>query len=220
MEDSMEIRLGQTVQGIDGKIGDISGMVLNSRTHLVESVVVRGGGGLLQAPIDRVLPLGYVIGQDDGDLKADLDHAGFDQMAEFTRADAEPSTSYVAPASASGLGQSDSDFQALATIDTGTGTTVPSKAGGFPDVEPSIPADATYPVFRQGLDVFDAEGERIGKITDLVVDHTTAMPTVIRVRGDGLFADEADVQVAWLEDITAEGVVLSVSRATLFNKAA
>jgi len=205
----MEISIGATVVGRDGKLGEVSRLVFDRRAERVESLVVKESRLFGR---ERVVPLSDVSSANGEDVAVDLDRDGLEGMIEYDpEAFRGPERNYVAPPAAEGLGMDRVDYAIDLAAVRGIEGNIESKPAGYPGGEGRVSEDRQPVVVERGLDVLDVNGEKAGEVGDVSIDSTTGRPTRVRLRQGIIFKNEVDIPVAWLESIATSGITLNVS---------
>lgn len=206
------IHLGADVQGTDGKLGEVSRLIVDSRAKKASEIVVKHGFFFGK---ERTVHLGHITAVQDNVIHLDMDEHGLEQMNGFTEErmpGADPDYSGPPPA------DNDGTYRAPFALDTavaqgsaaGFGTS--GKPLGYPGSEALAPEFIQRIAVAKGTDVLDTNGEKIGDLADLVVDARTGDPVRLTVRKGLIFSEDMEFPGDWIRDLSSEGVILSVSK--------
>lgn len=203
----LEVRIGAEVRGADGKLGEVHRVIVDARTGNVTDLVVKHG---FLFGNERVVPLGCVTKVEGGVVYLDADKQAFERFNGYTddryRA---PDPNYVGPP-----GFSNTEF----LLDEITSIGVASYGQvepplGYPGGEQVSADDMQRPALQEGSAVLDANGEKVGEISELSLDPDGGAPRHIAVKRGFLFTEEMDLPLAWVQEIGDDGVLLNVTKA-------
>lgn len=206
------VHLGADVIGGNGKLGEVSRIIVDARSDLATDIVVKHGFVFGR---ERVVPLSHVSTVTDGAVHVDLDEHGLEQMNGFTDAPVPgPDPDYTGPPPA----DNDGTYRAPFALDTavaqgsaaGYGTS--GKPLGYPGGESLAPDFMFRPAVTKGTDVLDTNGQKVGDLGDIAVDIRNGAVLHLSVRKGFIFTSEMDLPAEWVRDVTSEGVVLNVSK--------
>ncbi len=208
----MRIKLGETVIGTDGKLGEIHGFFMDPKSRRAEQIIVKPA--LSEA---RLVNIGHVERGEDEQVYLDVDKSAFDASERFDanayrRPGGEPTI--LPPASRFVGGTLNVDMQGGMTGEPGEG--IP---GPIPPAASEItPLDEQEPVVSRDLEVVDVNGEKVGKVHAFAVESVTGIPELLTLHQGALFGHEVNVPVDWIQDITAEAIMLKVGKEELRKK--
>lgn len=213
-------RIGEEVFGRDGKLGELSRVVVDPETHDVTYVVVRHG--TLRSS-ERLLPVAALESQ-DGEAYADITGDDFEQLPLFDLSHYRaPDPDYTGPPGFDAAAAGGANTQLDAYVALGPLTTMGAAARvmGFPGGEASTtPVDAPLPpAVAEGDDVLDRDGEKVGEIETLELDEN-GHPVRLVVRSGFIFASETDVPPEWIESVRDGAVILTEPRASFEARSA
>src|SRR6185437_8484498 len=83
---------------------------------------------------------------------------------------------------------------------------------GYPGGQQVSPDDMQRPALQKGSNVLDADGEKVGEISELSLDPDGGAPRHIAVKRGFLFTEEMDLPLDWVQEIGDEGVLLNVTK--------
>jgi sporulation protein YlmC with PRC-barrel domain len=86
------------------------------------------------------------------------------------------------------------------------------KVLGYPGGERVNPDLVERPVVEDGTDVLDVNGEKVGDVSGLSFSSDDGSITGLKIQEGFLFKKETEIPAAWVEDVTANGVVLNVAK--------
>jgi uncharacterized protein YrrD len=200
------------VVGSNGKLGEVSRIIVDARSDLATDIVVKHGFVFGR---ERVVPLSHVSTVADGAVQVDIDEHGLEQMNGFTDARAPgPDPDYTGPPSMDTAGAERSSFGLDSAVAQGSaaGYGTSGKPLGYPGGEPLAPDFIHRPAITRGTDVLDTNGEKVGDLGDVAVDMRNGAVLRLSVRKGFIFTREMDLPAEWVQNVTSEGVVLSVSK--------
>jgi len=204
-----QVQIGSPVEGTNGKLGEVHRVIVDARTNNVTDIVVKHGFVFGK---ERMVPLGYVERVDDaGVVHVKLDEKGFEAMEPYVddRFHA-PDPDYVGPPGFDrGLWLVDTLWLEAA----GTGGTASGKPLGFPGGEQISPNDIERPAVAPGTPILDVDGEKIGEVHELAWEADGGKPTRLVMRRGTLFHTDTELPLAWVQNLSDEGVYLNVDRA-------
>ena len=207
------IRLGAPVYSRDGqKLGNVERLILNDRRFRVKALVVHnlllGGDKIIE------MPLAERVGEEGIVLRIDADEA--ERLPAFVREEFVEVTPEAA-------------LDALyASFAPGAGTFLAPPVAGRRPIEDftddgrltPIPPDATvtvesnvpdeYDVIGPGTDVFAVDGQKIGTVSEVMVDRDGDIAGFVVEKGF-LFKHDVFIPVDWIYDIGHEHIHLKVT---------
>ncbi len=205
----MQISLGDTVVGTDGKLGEVHRVIADASSDRVTEIVVKHG---FVFGSERKVPLSHVIGAADGTVQLDMDERAFATMDAWAPdAMRAPYTDYVGPPPA----DLDGAFRGNAALDQAVamgpmlGTAKPL---GYPGGEQVTPDDLERPTVSRGMDIVDVAGEKVGEVQELTFDAGDGQPVRVVLRRGFLFHHDAEVPITWVQELSDQAVVLNVSK--------
>jgi uncharacterized protein YrrD len=205
--DGMEIMIGSEVHGTDGKLGEVQGVIADARTDTITDLVVKHGFIFKDA---RIVPLVHVVRVEDGAVYLDLDEGGFKAMDGFTEEIQGPNPDYVGPPDYDLQGTHRGNF--IYKTQVASFGQLGGKPLGYPGGEKLTPDFRQRPSIASGDDVLDATGERIGEVGEFGLDPETGAPTRLTVKQGALFKRETELPTDWVEQLSDDGVVLTVTK--------
>ncbi|MCC6387249.1 MAG: PRC-barrel domain-containing protein [Dehalococcoidia bacterium] len=213
-------RIGEEVFGRDGKLGELSRVVVDPGTHDVTYVVIRHG---MLRTSERLLPVAVLESQ-DGEAYADITGDDFEQLQLFDLSHYRaPDPDYTGPPGFDATAAGGANTQLDAYVALGPLTTMGAAARvmGFPGGEAStISRDAPLPpAVAEGDDVLDCDGEKLGEIETLELDED-GHPVRLVVRRGFLFSTETDVPPALIGSVRDGAVTLLESKASFQDRTA
>jgi uncharacterized protein YrrD len=193
----MEIKIGDTVMGKSGKLGEVERIIVE-HNHLdrVSELVVKHG---FLFGSDRVVPVERITRIEDGVVYLDLDEKGFAALDGFAGEryhgprDEPPEMPLFAEGMLVRLAESEH--------------VEPDHSSG--DV---LLYDAARADIRAGMNVLDINGIRLGETGEVAVASETGRPTHVRLRRGYLFRHDLELPLDWVARIAQDGVQLNVSR--------
>jgi uncharacterized protein YrrD len=206
------IHLGAEVCGTNGKLGELSRLIVDSRSKKASEIVVKHG---FLFGRERTVHLGHITTVEDNVIHLDMDEHGLEQMNGFTEErmpGQDPDYSGPPPA------DNDGTYRAPFVLDTavaqgsaaGLGTS--GKPLGYPGGEALAPEFTQRPAITKGTDVLDTNGEKIGDLDDLTVDARTGSPVRLVVRKGLIFSEDMEFSGDKIRDLSSEGIILNVSK--------
>ncbi len=75
-----------------------------------------------------------------------------------------------------------------------------------------VPNDRQRPAIREGSDVLDVTGEKIGEVVEMTIDPEGGEIKRLVVRSGHIFHHDTEVPGSWVKDMTVEGVMLTKSK--------
>jgi len=213
-------RIGEEVFGRDGKLGELSRVVVDPETHDVTYVVVRHG--TLRSS-ERLLPVAALESQ-DGEAYADITGDDFEQLQLFDLTHYRaPDPDYTGPPGfdAAAAGGANTQLDAYVALGPLTAMGAAARVMGFPGGEASaIARDAPLPPsVAEGDDVLDRDGEKVGEIETLELDGD-GHPVRLVVRRGFLFSTETDVPPELIGSVREGAVTLLESKASFQDRTA
>jgi len=204
----MDVRIGSRVFGSDGELGEVHRVIVDARTNNVTDVVVKHGALFGQ---ERMVPLSCVDRvDDDGNIHMKLDGKGFEEMQQFASDHySAPDPDYSGPPGFDrGLLLLDSMWLTYA----GGGGGGVGKPLGFPGGEQISPSDMQRPSVSPGTPILDVNGEKVGEVHEFAWEADGGAPTRLVMQKGLIFHSETELPVSWVEQLSDEGVILSVPR--------
>src|SRR5579885_319914 len=172
---AMDVRIGAEVQGTDGKLGEVHRVIVDARTGNITDLVVKHG---FLFGNERVVPLSCVTKVENGVVYLEADKEAFARFNGYAddryRA---PDPNYIGPP-----GFNNTEFM----LDEVTAMGVASFGQvepplGFPGGQQVSPDDLQRPALQEGSAVLDANGEKVGEISELSLDPEGGAPRHIAV---------------------------------------
>lgn len=206
----MNYRMGMDVIGPEGKVGELSRVVVDPEKDTIVGLVVKNG---------MVNTAEYVIAVEDvraatdsGDLAVDFNEAALKGQPLFDPGRyGTPDPDYTGPPGfdASTLGMENMALDTYVAMGplvgfSGGGTPVL----GYPGGESQRPEELPWATLADGSDVFDVSGEKVGELESVSMDSESGRPSGITVRRGWLFKKHVNVPAAWIRDIGDGRVVL------------
>ena len=211
MDSEMEprIEIGAEVNGTDGKLGEISRVIVEDGE--VTGVVVKHGA---LPPMEYVVPLTAVeLTHEDG-LKVNVTK---DRLShEFEPFDFTlyrmPDADYVPPIGLTGFANAPyagGTYIALGPrAFTASGQPVPTEG-----LEPPPPLQhMPWSSISKGTDVVDRRGEKVGEVAELALDPASGDPSRVVVQSGFLRHRKRDLPLPWVEALEDDRIVLRVAR--------
>ncbi len=205
----MQISLGDTVMGTDGKLGEVHRVIADAASERVTEIVVKHG---FVFGSERKVPLRHVAGAADGAVQLDMDERTFATMDAWT-ADGirAPYTDYVGPPPA----DLDGTYRGNAALDQAVAMgplLAHGKVLGYPGGEQLAPDDLERPTVSRGMDIVDAGGEKVGEVQDLTFDAGDGRPLRVVLRRGILFHHDAELPMDWVQGLSDQAVTLNVPK--------
>lgn len=205
----MNFRMGMDVLGPDGKVGELSRLVVDPERDTIVGLVVRNG---LLPSAEYVVPLECVRPTDADDLAVDFTEEGLREMQLFDPTKyGEPDPDYTGPPGwdATARGQENLAFESYVAM----GPLVVLGGGGapvlgFPGGEHRPAKELHWSSLQDGSDVFDSGGEKVGEVEAVAMEPDNGKPVSITVRQGWLFKKHVNVPAEWISDIGDGRVVL------------
>lgn len=140
----MDVRLGTPVEGTDGRIGQVTSLVIDPQTGEINSIVVRAEG---TSTVDRVVPRSSITAYHADRIAVDVTRRDFFELPAYT------GTRYVDPDA----------------LKVNTTVSVVNEQPGWHYAETHhVPSGmASCP---RDMPVLDADGRRIGKLDWFIID--------------------------------------------------
>jgi len=210
------ISIGSEVHGTDGKVGEISRVVVDAREDIITEVVVKSG--MLMAK-ERMVPLAELTwASDHWRIPATKDvferqYAGFEESAHTL-----PGPDYTGPRGFDSTGVS--GFEINSYVAFGSASPVAPVAyraghevGSFTD--DSSENTWSQPNIAAGTDVLDASGEKVGEVYEFVADPGTGQVLRLVVRKGWLFHTDTEIASEEISEVSDKGVLLTIGRETI-----
>lgn len=205
------IALGSDVYGREGKLGELSRLIVDPEANAVAALVVRHGSIM---PIERIVPLPEAVDREDGTVYVDATNDAFSEYGPFSEdAYRAPDPDYTGPPGWDAATMGVENLQYLGAVALG-----PVSFGnaarplGFPGAE-SESASPLPASVHSGSSVLDVNGVSVGKVADFETDETTGAPVRLVVRDGVIRRHERDVPVDWVDHVEDDIVVLNRSKA-------
>lgn len=208
------IRIGAMVYSRDGqKLGNVERLILNERRQRVEALVVHkpllGDNKIVEMPlVERVGDDGIVlrISADETKLLPTFVREKFVEIAPEAALDAlyasfAPGTGTFLAAPPVAGRRTFEDF-----ADGGRLTPIPPDA--TVTVESNVPDD--YDVIGPGTDVFAVDGQKVGTVSEVMVDGDGDITGFVVEKGL-LFKHDVFIPVDWIHDIGNQHIHLKVT---------
>lgn len=204
---SGDVTIGADVIGRAGaRLGTVSRVIVDANARAVTGVVVKGTGLFAH---EAVVPRTRVNRVDGGVVYVEVDANEFGDLDRFT--DERYRLPAADDAGLPGLDRGQYVLDVVAAEGAmGAMTPVPPLVSPRPAAAPAPDAGPT--ALREGMSIFDAQGEKVGEIGELSVAPDSGEPTRITVRRGVLFKHETDLPLDWIADITDHGVGLNVPK--------
>ncbi len=210
VETTRDVRLGAAVEGVSGRLGEVSRFLADAASDRVTDLVVKHGFPFGR---ERIVPLAHVQGVVDDVVYLDLDADGLEAMTAFIDAPLRgPDPDYVGPPDKDleGTHRGNMTYEALAAGGAGYPGAA-EKPLGYPGGEQLSPDMISRPAIRRGTPVRDVGGEEIGEVGEMGVDAADGRVTALTVRA-GLFGIRTvSVPATWVRQLSDKGVFLGVS---------
>lgn len=214
LEDVMlPLKLNTDIQGPDGKVGELSRVVVGPTSGDITHVVVHRGmlaGDDLLVPLDALAERDGGLWLDNREDELDSQFPAFDPASYR-----EPDPDYTGPPGwdARALGVDNLQLQTYVAMGPlnafGSGPMLGYAGGERVDADEPLPTTV-----EQGTDVFDAEGKKVGEVSGFEADPA-GTPTRLVVRQGFIFHSNHDIPVGLIDEINDIGVFLSEPRSAL-----
>jgi len=207
----MDINIDADVFGTEGKLGDLSRVIVDARSEKVTDLVVKRGALLGH---ERIVPIAHVSRVEGDAVHLDLDEKGFEAMDGFAAERRGPNPDYVGPPSRDQQGtyQGNMAFEQAVAAGSAAGLGAAGKPMGYPGDEQVEQELNERPAVAKGTDVIAHDGEKVGELGALSFAHDTGAITRLALRQGFLFKHDVEIPVDWLADIGPDGVVLNVPK--------
>lgn len=212
----MLINLGSSVLSSDGqKIGSVSRIVLDSNTKVIHKFIVDGGG--LLSSEHRIVDIDMVTSADEESIQLDLTRDQVGELPNFV----EKQYSHVP----------DTDYHELPfAMPSSAGTYLygsPGVGRGFEGSQDSFfnAAPSTAPVVEnrsnmletdvmisEGTDVYGADGEKVGKVDEVVMGSGGEVRGFL-VKSGFIFTKDVRIPIDLVENAGSDRITLNVSGA-------
>jgi uncharacterized protein YrrD len=207
-EGTMDVSLGADVTGSDGRsLGTIKAVIADARIDRVTELVVKHGllGGRQWA-----VPLVHIQRVEGGTVHLDLDEDTLKTMSGVSGPLRGADSDYTGTPSTDAEGSFQGDLQMDSMVAIGAQGPA-GKVGGFPGGEQLTPDFMDRPSIYSGIDVLDALGDKVGELDDFSFAHDTGAPTRVTMKRGFLFLrSETEIPIAWVKDLTDDGILLNV----------
>ncbi|OAI41399.1 hypothetical protein AYO38_03715 [bacterium SCGC AG-212-C10] len=207
------ISIGADVEGLDGRIGEVSRVVVDSDQDRITGVVVKRGSILAT---ERIVALDTLRAGEGTTLMLDIQQDEFDQLEPFDETVYRaPDPDYSGPPgfdyeSAGATNYALNSYVALGpSLAFGTG----GRTGGYPGSEVIATVTNEMPNIHEGTAIMDIDGEKVGEVSELTVDPESAQPVTLRVKQGFIFKSERELPVEWISELGPERILLSVTKA-------
>ena len=208
----MDIQTGATVTGRDGKLGEVSRLIVDQNSGKATDMVVKHGSIFGD---ERIVPLSLVTSVEQNSVQVDLDGDGFKTMNGFAEHIHGRDPDYVGSPSQ----DNDGTFRGNGVLDQMVamgplgGVGGAGKVLGYPGGEQLSPDDMQRPALAEGMDVLDRLGEKVGTIGQLTVAAADGTPTQVTLKRGLIFKHETVLPVDWIDGVGNDGLVLAVTKA-------
>jgi sporulation protein YlmC with PRC-barrel domain len=201
----MDISIGATVYGTDGRLGDITALVAETETDRVVALVIKPHARFGQS---HMIPLALVSAVQGSTSFAEIDRATFEGQGTYVGVRRADDIDYTGPPSSDAEGTYRGNLQMDAVALSGG--RMQGKPMGFPGGEALSPEDMSSARIGLGAPILCSDGARVGELGGLSVAHDTGAPTRLIVRTGHLFKHETELPADWIRDLSARGVLLRV----------
>lgn len=207
----MDILVGATVYGTDGKLGEVQRLIADARTDTITDLVVKHGTFF---GTERVVPMVHVVGvKEDGCVRLDLDERTFQIMDGFTDEPVTgPNPDYVGPPTDDLQGTYRGNLVYDAAVAAGPLLLFAGKPLGYPGGEQVTPDELQPPAIAAGTAVLDVNGEQVGEVGEVGVDAESGGISRLTVQRGLLFKDEGELPLGWVKSLSSEGILLHVPK--------
>lgn len=207
----MEISIGADVHGTDGKIGELTRVIVDARSRKVTDLVVKQGGLLGH---ERTIPLTHVARVADDGVHLDLTEKAAETMDGFAEGRRGPNPDYVGPPSHDlhGTYQGNMALDQAVAAGSAAGLGAAGKPMGYPGGEQLDGDFDQRPAVSKGTDVLASDGEKVGDLGEFCFDHDTGAATRIAIRKGLIMKHDVDVPLEWMGDIGARGILLTAPK--------
>jgi len=205
------IAIGAEVDGREGKIGEVSRVIVDPVHDRIDGVVVKRGKVLAT---ERVVPLACFIAGDGAALRVDMDEDEFDHLDPFDETVYRASDpDYTGPPGfdRKSMGATNLGFSTYVAFGPQLAFAPGSPVEGYPGGE-SIRPHHEAPTIGAGHDVLDQNGDKVGEVAEFAVDPQDGLPVRLKVKKGFLFKSEYGVPTDWIGDISDGKVHLVVDK--------
>ena len=201
----MKISISADVQGTDGKLGEITAVIAETRTDRVVAMVVKPH---VLFGHTHVVPLAAVSAVQGDTVFVEIDRATFEGRGAYVETLHADYTDYTGPPSQDNEGtyRGNMEYDAV----TLSGAQMQGKPMGYPGGEALSPDDMNSAQIGLGAPILSADGTKVGELGGFSVEHDTGAPTQISVRTGHLFKHETELPPDWIRDLSSRGVLLNV----------
>lgn len=210
--EQMDIKIGDTVQGTGGQLGEVSRLIVDERSGQATDLVVKHGfifGG------ERILPLGMVRRVDGNAVYVDIDEDQFKDLNGYADKVRDGDPDYVGPPpqDLDGTFRGNAAFEQAWAIGPLGGIGGSAKPLGYPGGEQLSHDLIQRPALATGMSVLDRYGEKVGTVGELAVRPEDGVPTHVTLRRGLLFKHDTPLPAEWIDGVGTDGLVLSVTKA-------
>jgi sporulation protein YlmC with PRC-barrel domain len=200
--------MGADVMGRDGKLGELSRMIVDPREDAVTGIVVKHG---MLMSTEYVVPLAAVEGSGESELRIDANEEELKQFQVFNMANyREPDPDYTGPPGfdRKSMGIENLQYTSFVAMGPMVGLGAGSPVFGFPGGEQYRPPRMAWSTVHDGSDVLDCEGEKVGEVAEFGVDQESGQPTRLVIKQGFLFKKETELPAEWVGDLEDDAVIL------------
>ncbi len=201
-----DMTIGAAVVGTSGRLGEVYRVVVDANLNRVTNIVVRHDR--LLGHDERLIPMKHVERIERGVVYLSMDTRDFEAMDPFVEEQFRaPDAGFAGP-----LGLDRGQY----VLDTfvaegpmGALSTPPPSFGSMPHGQTAAD-DPRQTALTGGMDVLDANGDKVGEVHELTVAADTGQPTRLILRRGWLLKHATEIPVQWVDDVSDGGIVLNV----------
>ncbi len=202
----MEILLGATAIGTDGKLGEVARFFIDPESGRAEQMTIKPGLGE-----EHIVSLMRVTRVDGTKVYLDADRQAVNDAPRFSahayRVPHEDDETTLTPKT--DVGDTASIQAQPGNISTAEGWNVQvDRSGTLPEFTPE---DELEPMVARDTPVLDSNGSKVAGVKEFGVDNVTGLPTRLTVHAAGLFGHNTDIALDQVQEYGPEGILLKLS---------
>jgi sporulation protein YlmC with PRC-barrel domain len=204
------ISIGADVNGIDGKLGEVSRVIV-SNDEITNIVVKKGTFN----PGEYVVPLSDFAAGEGTALSLRLTEEQLEQCEMLQKsAYRQPDPDYTGPPGfdARAAGQANLSLDAYVLMGPSTTLGAGQPVFGFPGGERRPPHNLAWATISAGAGIFDSEGEKVGEVDDFTLDAEGGVLERLVLRSGFLGRKKHEVPLDWVQGLEDQRIVLAVDK--------
>jgi sporulation protein YlmC with PRC-barrel domain len=205
----MELRIGAEVMGTDGKLGELTQVIVDARRDRITELVVKGEGFRAR---EHVVPLRFVQRVEGDAIVLDVDKETFEGKSGVADALHGADSDYTGPPSMDqdGTFRGNLDYDSMVA----SGAQGGGKPLGYPGGEQLTPDIRDRPTISLGMDVLSDIGDKVGEVAELSFSSEDGSLVRLVLKRPLIARRDPHVElpVAWVKDLAVDGILLTVGK--------